>query len=186
MIYLTVFLHICVIFICLSFFAYFFRVSFVEALPVLVCVLALVLYALAMIRHLLWIEGIEALVVIVFAMWFARKTKEARKDYLKNCCENMTHPSFIAAVLLLLVVALCTSGKVVTWWDDINFWAADAKALYYLDGFAGKYGAEILMTLKFPQDPLSVINLPGKYSSSFLEYQSLIHRPDCARFQLVL
>ena len=140
MIYLTIFLHICVIFICISALAYFFRVSFVEAMPVVACMLTIVLYVLAMVRHLSWIDGIEALAVIVFAIWLAKRTKEGKRDYLETCFKNMTHPSFIVAVFLLLVIAVCTSGKVVTWWDDINFWATDVKALYYLDGFAGKYG----------------------------------------------
>ena len=140
MIYLSVFLHICAVLICVSFLAYFFRVSLAEILPVFVCMLTLVLYVLAMLHHLSWIDGIEALAVIVFAIWFAGRTKENKRDYLETCLKNMTHPSFLTAVFLLLVIAVCTSGKVVTWWDDINFWATDVKALYYLDGFAGKYG----------------------------------------------
>ena len=140
MIYLSVFLHICAILICICFLAYFFRVSLAEILPVFVCMLTLVLYALAMLHHLSWIDGIEVLAVIVFAIWFTGRTKESKRDYLETCLKNMTHPSFIVTVFLLIVIAVCTSDKVVTWWDDINFWATDVKALYYLDGFAGKYG----------------------------------------------
>lgn len=140
MIYLSVFPHICAVLICICFLTYFFRVSLVEILPVFACMLTLVLYALAMLHHLSWIDGIEALAVIAFAIWFASRTKEVRRNYLETCLKNMTHPSFWAALLLLLAIAVCTPGKVVTWWDDINFWATDVKALYYLDGFAGKYG----------------------------------------------
>lgn len=140
MIYLSVFLHICAVLVCVSFLAYCFRVSLVETLPVFVCMLTLVLYVLAMLHHLSWIDGIEALAVIAIAIWFIGRTKECKRDYLETCLKNVTHPSFMTAVFLLLVIAVCTSGKVVTWWDDINFWATDVKALYYLDGFAGKYG----------------------------------------------
>lgn len=52
----------------------------------------------------------------------------------------MTNASFIASVLFLFIVILCVSQKAVTWWDDINFWLTDVKSLYYLDGFAAKYG----------------------------------------------
>ena len=109
-------------------------------MPVFLCMLILVLYALAMIRHLSWIDVVEAVVVLLLAAWFVGRGKEGRKEFMGVCIENMTHPSFIVAVFLLIVIAACTFDKVVTWWDDINFWAADVKSLYYIDGFAGKYG----------------------------------------------
>ena len=40
--------------------------------------------------------------------------------------------------MILLVYLL--KDKIALWWDDINYWAVDAKALYYNGGFAGKYG----------------------------------------------
>lgn len=72
--------------------------------------------------------------------WFFRQKKEEREAFLCACRYNMTRPSFITGILLLAVVAVCTSSKLVTWWDDFNFWAVDARALYFSDGFAGKYG----------------------------------------------
>ena len=140
MIYLTVVLHICVVLICISYLAYRFRVSPVETLPVFVCALVLILYVLAMLHHLSWIDGAEALVVVAIGIWFVSRTREERKDCVETCLRNMTHTSFVVSILLLTAIALCTAGKVVTWWDDINFWATDVKSLYYLDGFAGKYG----------------------------------------------
>ncbi len=38
------------------------------------------------------------------------------------------------------MLGILTAGHVATWWDDVNYWATDAKALYYLNGFTGKYG----------------------------------------------
>ena len=102
--------------------------------------LIMVLYALAMIRHLSWIDAVEAVAVLLFAIWLASGGKKVRKEFAGMCIENMTHPSFITALFLLITIAFCTSGKIVTWWDDINFWAADVKSLYFMDGFAGKYG----------------------------------------------
>lgn len=46
-------------------------------------------------------------------------------------------------LILLAVCALITylvKDKAALWWDDINYWAVDAKALYFNGGFAGKYG----------------------------------------------
>ena len=139
MIYFTAILHICAVLICISFLAYVFRTDLVEILPVFTCVLTLVLYALAAVRRLSWIDGVTAAAVAAVGLWLAGRDKETRRDYIGRCRYNMTRPSFITAVFILAAVAVCTSSKVVTWWDDINFWAADVKSLYYLNGFAGKY-----------------------------------------------
>lgn len=47
---------------------------------------------------------------------------------------------FLTIFGLMILITLLTKNHEVKWWDDINFWATDAKALYYLDGFSGKYG----------------------------------------------
>ncbi len=140
MVNLTILLHVCAVFICIFWLAWRFRVTLVEVMPVFVCGLVLVLYVLAMLHHLSWIDGIAVLTFMLFGIWIARRKAEERREFIRICTDNLTHPSFIAAVLLLSVTALCVSAKVVTWWDDINFWATDVKALYFLDGFAGKYG----------------------------------------------
>lgn len=140
MISFTNILHVCAVLLCISVLAYRFRVTLVETIPVFACMMVLVLYALAMIHHLSWIDGIALLTVVSFVAWFVSRPKETRKEFTVTCMRNMTHASFVAAIILLLTVVLCTSGKVVSWWDDINFWATDVKALYYLNGFADKYG----------------------------------------------
>lgn len=138
MIYLTI-LHIAAILVCILFLAYLFRASIVEVMPVFACALVLVLYVLAMMRRLPWIDGIAVLAVAAFGIWLVSRQREQRKEFVRICLRNMTYASFLTAVFLLTVVVVCTSGKVVTWWDDINFWATDVKSMYLLDGFAGKY-----------------------------------------------
>lgn len=140
MLSLVVVLHICFLLVCVLWLAGYFRVSLVEAVPVFICVLVLTLYGLAMLRHLSWIDGIAGVVIVLSVIWAVSRKKEQRRKIGGMCLEKMTEPSFLTAVFLLLVIALCTSGKVVSWWDDINFWATDVKSLYYLDGFAQKYG----------------------------------------------
>ena len=140
MLYVTVILQISLILVCLLWLAEHFQISLVEAAPVFLCGLVLVLYGLAMVHHLSWIDGAAGIVTGAFAVWIVCRQKEKRKEFGRACLERIKQPSFLTAVLLISVVILCTSGKVVTWWDDINFWATDVKALYYLDGFAGKYG----------------------------------------------
>ena len=135
-----VILHICFALVCILWLAERCKVSLVDAMPVFLCGLVLVLYGLAMVHRLSWIDGIAGIVTGLFAVWIISRNKEERKEFGRTCLDNMTQPSFITAVVLTAVVVLCVSGKVVTWWDDINFWATDVKSLYYLDGFAGKYG----------------------------------------------
>ena len=132
-------LNICVVLACILWISHYFKVSLVEALPLFVCVLVLVLYVLAMVHHLSWIDGIEVAVLLLFGVWLVRSAREERKAFFSECMNQMTCASFITAVFLMVVIAVCTSGKVVSWWDDINFWATDVKSLYFLDGFAGKY-----------------------------------------------
>ncbi|MCM1124016.1 MAG: hypothetical protein NC416_15650 [Eubacterium sp.] len=134
-----VILHICAVLVCILWLSYNFRVSLVETLPVFVCALVLVLYGLAMIHRLSWIDCIAAAALVVFAVWSLRGKKEDRKAFGRECLKNVTDASFITTVILLAVIAVCVYGKVVSWWDDINFWAMDVKSLYFLDGFAGKY-----------------------------------------------
>ena len=138
MIYFMVLLHMLAVFICILFLAWRFRVTLVEALPVFTCGLVLTLYVLAFLHHLSWIDAVAALMVIMFVVWLASRKKEERESFIRVCRHNMTQPSFVLGVILLVVVAVCTSAKMVTWWDDFNFWAVDARALYFSDGFAGR------------------------------------------------
>lgn len=126
--------------ICLLMLAYMFGESLVECLPVLLCILVLVLYGLAILHHLSWIDYLGCIVLICFIVWLVRCDKEKRNAFCRICLEKVTHPSFIIGMLAFAMIVMGVSGKVVTWWDDVNFWLTDVKALYYLDGLAGKYG----------------------------------------------
>lgn len=137
--YMVIF-NITAFFVCLFVLSYVWKTTTVEMFPPLICMLTLVLYVLALIRHLSFIDGISILGIAAFVFWLLRQKKEQRIEFTGICLKNAAQPSFITAVCLLFAAALCTSGKIVTWWDDINFWATDVKSLYYLDGFAAKYG----------------------------------------------
>lgn len=126
--------------ICLLMLAYFFGESLAECLPVLFCILVLVLYGLAILHHLSLIDYLGCIVLICFIVWLVRCSKEKRNAFCSICLEKVTHPSFIIGMLAFAMIVIGVSDKVVTWWDDVNFWLTDVKALYYLDGFAKKYG----------------------------------------------
>ena len=137
---LTMLINLCAALICVLCLAHCFRVTLVEAAPVFLCALVWVLYILAMLHHLSWIDWIALAVVAAFAVRIAGRPKAMRADFARDCMRKMTSASFVTAVLLTAAVAVLASSKVVTWWDDINFWATDLKSLYFLDGFAGRYG----------------------------------------------
>lgn len=140
MTYFMVLLHILAVLICILCLAWRFQVSLVEAMPVFACSLVLVLYVLAFLHHLSWIDGIAALVLLLFIVRLVSWPKEKRESFIRVCRNNVTQISFAASVIILVAVVVCTSAKPVTWWDDFNFWAVDARALYFSDGFAGRYG----------------------------------------------
>lgn len=111
----------------------------VDVLPAAVCILILVLYPLAMLRRLSAIDWIGAVFLTGAAVCFLRCSRADRQRLLAEAWERLRHPGALAAVLLFGLTALLVSGRIAVWWDDINFWATDVKALWALDGFAAKY-----------------------------------------------
>ena len=136
---LIMLMHICAVLTCVLWIAYYYKVSVAETMPVFVCGLVLVLYILAALRHLSWIDIVAAAVIALFLLRIMTGTQQEKSKFAKACLENMTQPSTIAAIFTVAAVITLTSDKVVSWWDDINFWASDVKSLYFLDGFAGRY-----------------------------------------------
>ena len=49
-------------------------------------------------------------------------------------------PAVISFLLIIAAITILTRDQIYTWWDDINFWSSDAKQLFYMNGFPGKYG----------------------------------------------
>lgn len=132
-------IHIISLFVFVLILAGTFKRSFAEALPVGVGCLVLLLYGLCYGRHLKWIDVMGTVFLAgVLIVWMMQK-KERKKELLKACIGILKDPATIAGLILLIVVAVCVSQKMVTWWDDYNFWATDVKALYYQNGFSGKY-----------------------------------------------
>lgn len=115
------------------------RERIVDVLPVAACLLVLLLYVLAFPGWLYAIDGIAAAVLLLAAVSLPGIGKERRRELCRRFGRELAHPGFFAAVLLLAGTAFLVRGRVVTWWDDLNFWAADVKALYAMGGFAAKY-----------------------------------------------
>lgn len=116
-----------------------FKGKIVDVLPMAACILILILYALAFVRRLSFIDWIGAAFLILTLAGLIRLKKEEKRRLWAEIAEKVSHPGVLVAVLVFVGTAVLVSGRIATWWDDINFWAADAKALWALDGFAAKY-----------------------------------------------
>ncbi len=116
-----------------------FECHVLEAFPVGTSLMVLMLYVLALFGALSFSDWIAAATVAAAVIYMFRIPKEKRSAVLKSVGQDLSGPGMLTALAMVLVVTVCTSGKVVSWWDDYNFWATDVKSLFYLDGFAGKY-----------------------------------------------
>ena len=107
-----------------------YRIRFYDALPLMTAGLILVLYVLAYFGAMEYV-WIPLLIALGFFVYRIIKSRSPEKEDVIG---------FAAFVLLCLITATLIKDHVVKWWDDMNYWATDAKALYYLNGFTGKYG----------------------------------------------
>ena len=130
-----------------------FKESICDTIAVTGAIQILVLYLLAIFRGLKYIYGISAVFIALFAVFifaehFAKATEltskivsiNSKKRILRRSLKAIFKPSVITFILILAAVTFLTKDQIFTWWDDINFWSSDAKQIYYLNGFPGKYG----------------------------------------------
>ena len=111
-----------------------------EVVPVTACGLILGLYVLAYFRCLSWIDGIS-IGIIGLALWgFFKTGKTERMKCLCKTKELLGHPVTIMIICSAVMISFLVQNRITLWWDDVNFWATDVKSIYYLNGFAGKYG----------------------------------------------
>lgn len=117
---------------------YLLKVTLSDMLPFVWCGLVICLYALAFTRHLSTIDILFPAVAAALVIYLVINRNKCR-DFGGYVKENLLSAPCIIYVILAVVIVAGVSSKMVTWWDDINFWASDLKSLYYLDGFASKY-----------------------------------------------
>ncbi len=104
--------------------------------------LMMLMYLLSFFRGLKLTGPLAAVVIVAVLAWTAlssRKGSGFGKE-LFAVGKELLNPVVILFVLTVTGVGFAISDHIFTWWDDINFWAADAKQLFFLNGFPGKYG----------------------------------------------
>ena len=116
-----------------------FEKQLTAVLPSATCILILTLYVLTFFRRLSWIDYFSTAIVAGAVLRVLFLSGEKKKKLFARLRELFCAPSAIAALVLLTGAVLLTGNKIAAWWDDLNFWATDVKALYALDGFAAKY-----------------------------------------------
>jgi len=121
------------------FIAVYFDIKMVKAMPMGVASMLLLLYILASFKGLKLIDLVGICIISAFVIYIFRMQKNKRNDYLKNLAKKMLEPSFLVYIVVTFIMIFAVRNKLTTWWDDYNFWSTDAKAVYYLSGFAGKY-----------------------------------------------
>ena len=120
--------------------AYLFKEDICDTLPIMTGVLILILYILAFFRCLNRIDIIACMFLFILAVLIFLLKRERRKDILSSFVSTMLHPQMIILLVAFILLTLSVKDQVAVWWDDINYWATDVKSLYFLNGFAGKYG----------------------------------------------
>ena len=114
--------------------------NFAQVLPVSVGGFILALYVLALCRNMNLIGALSVIFLVITLAAVLLMGKDGRKNLIKSLRVFFTEPQAIAVMFMLTALFVLTMNHVATWWDDVNFWATDAKALYFMNGFTGKYG----------------------------------------------
>ncbi len=123
--------------------------DFYDTFPMTVSGLILLLYILAFSQNLAKIDWICAGALVGIAVYCFREKQRKKIQVAGIGLEKATwsllkaelfSAKSILLVVVMVVITFLVKDKVALWWDDINYWAVDAKALYYNGGFVGKYG----------------------------------------------
>lgn len=116
-----------------------FKIQLTEAFPVGCSLLILLLYLLSFFRALSASDYLAVAVLVVTVIYLIKVQNEKRRELISFAGQELLNPGTLTALAMTVIVTVCVSCKVVSWWDDYNFWATDVKSLFYLDGFAHKY-----------------------------------------------
>ena len=111
-----------------------YKENIADTLAVSASILILLLYCLAFFRGLKLI-GIVSFIYILAEIVCVIRSKRYKDTFI--CLNSVI---LICFVLTVVSVTILTSKEIFTWWDDINFWSSDAKQIFFMNGFPGKYG----------------------------------------------
>ena len=105
--------------------------------------LLMIMYVLAFFRGLkalMIISVIAAGYVLVRMVLDVGRGNSSFAKELLQYGRLLADPGLICTVICTAFVGVMTRQQIFTWWDDINFWSSDARQMFFLNGFPGKYG----------------------------------------------
>ena len=108
--------------------------------PMTISGLILLLYGLAFLGKLSLVDWISAGILVGIVVYVSKNWKQNGKENVNELIAELLSWKSILLLMSMILITFLVKDKAAFWWDDINYWAVDAKALYYNDGFAGKYG----------------------------------------------
>ena len=107
--------------------------------PIVLCAMGLVLYPLAFMGHLSWIDGILLAGGLASLGWIFYAVRLNGGQALTVQLRRLFADSYLwVCIAIMLVMCLFLQGEQILEWDGYNFWAPDTKGLFYHDGFAPK------------------------------------------------
>lgn len=112
---------------------------FEDVLPITISGMIILLYILGFIKGMFILPVVGTCILLVGSLYLYKKYKLDKNAFLIEVKEFFNLNMLFSCVFIVFI-AILTSKHIATWWDDLNYWATDAKALYYLNGFPGKYG----------------------------------------------
>lgn len=95
------------------------------------CILALLLYPLAMIEQLAWVNWIS-LAWCAYILGKYALQKLAGRDW-----KSLMNRRLIVLCCLILFLLLICWDRPITQFDDMNHWAREVKSLFYMNGLVG-------------------------------------------------
>lgn len=134
------FLTIFVIFLIAALLAVKWKEDFYDTFPMTVSGLILVMYVFAFFEGLPYVDFVAGGIFLGILIGGFFLKGEKGKLRMKEAGRILISPKSIFLLLTLTGITFLVKDRAALWWDDINYWAVDAKALYYNGGFAGKYG----------------------------------------------
>ncbi len=111
----------------------------VEVLPVTLCAEILLLYVLAFVKALSFVDAVGVALILACIIHIIRLSPEVRKTLFGKIIDKLNDPSWWVFVVMMILIYIGVKDKLITWWDDLNFWGTDVKAIFYDNGFAGRY-----------------------------------------------
>lgn len=106
----------------------------VETIPVVFSFFILSLYFLAFFNRM-WCIDYVSLIGIIFSLHYYRSYKG---KLLQRLIDQLLEPSFLIFAVVSIIGMIALSARGISTFDDFNFWIADIKSLYCLQGFAAK------------------------------------------------